>query len=42
MAFSNLVALAIIVTTAATLHAHGIIDIETSERTRWRRVPVRA
>jgi NRAMP (natural resistance-associated macrophage protein)-like metal ion transporter len=30
MAFSNLVALAIIVTTAATLHAHGILDIETS------------
>ena len=30
MAFSNLVALAIIVTTAATLHAHGITDIETS------------
>jgi NRAMP (natural resistance-associated macrophage protein)-like metal ion transporter len=30
MAFANLVALAIIVTTAATLHAHGITDIETS------------
>ena len=30
MAFSNLVALAIIVTTAATLHANGIFDIETS------------
>src|SRR4029077_8244726 len=30
MAFSNLVALAIIVTTAATLHASGITDISTS------------
>ena len=30
MAFSNLVALAIIITTAATLHAHGITQIETS------------
>jgi NRAMP (natural resistance-associated macrophage protein)-like metal ion transporter len=30
MAFSNLVALAIIITTAATLHAHGITEIETS------------
>jgi NRAMP (natural resistance-associated macrophage protein)-like metal ion transporter len=30
MAFSNLVALAIIVTTAATLNAHGITDIATS------------
>jgi NRAMP (natural resistance-associated macrophage protein)-like metal ion transporter len=30
MALSNLVALAIIVTTAATLHAHGIVDIDTS------------
>src|SRR6266480_2278010 len=30
MAFSNLVALAIIVTTAATLHAGGITDISTS------------
>jgi Mn2+/Fe2+ NRAMP family transporter len=30
MALSNLVALAIIVTTAATLHAAGITDIETS------------
>jgi Mn2+/Fe2+ NRAMP family transporter len=30
MAFSNLVALAIMVTTAATLHAAGTIDIETS------------
>ncbi len=30
MAFSNVVALAIIVTTAATLHAHGVTDIETS------------
>jgi NRAMP (natural resistance-associated macrophage protein)-like metal ion transporter len=30
MALSNLVALAIIVTTAATLHAHGVTEIETS------------
>ena len=30
MAFSNLVALAIIITTAATLHAHGVTEIETS------------
>jgi NRAMP (natural resistance-associated macrophage protein)-like metal ion transporter len=30
MAFSNLVALFILVTTAATLHAHGITDIQTS------------
>ena len=32
MAFSNLVALAIIVTTAATLHAAGVTDIETSSQ----------
>ena len=30
MAFSNLVALAIIVTTAATLHANGITEVQTS------------
>jgi NRAMP (natural resistance-associated macrophage protein)-like metal ion transporter len=30
MAFSNLVALFIILTTAATLHAHGVTDIQTS------------
>lgn len=30
MAFSNLIALAIIITTAATLHAHGQTDIQTS------------
>jgi NRAMP (natural resistance-associated macrophage protein)-like metal ion transporter len=30
MAFSNLISLAIIFTTAATLHAHGITDIQTS------------
>ena len=30
MAFSNLVALAIMVTTAATLHVHGVTDIQTS------------
>src|SRR5262249_25965452 len=32
MAFSNLVALAIIVTTAATLHAAGVTDIATSSQ----------
>ncbi len=32
MAFSNIVALFIIITAAATLHAHGITDIETSEQ----------
>jgi Mn2+/Fe2+ NRAMP family transporter len=32
MAFSNLVALAIIITTAATLHAHGITNIATSSQ----------
>src|SRR5438874_4465807 len=32
MAFSNLVALAIIVETAATLHAAGITDVETSSQ----------
>jgi Mn2+/Fe2+ NRAMP family transporter len=32
MAFSNLVALAIIVTTAATLHAGGVSDIATSSQ----------
>ncbi len=30
MGFSNLIALFIIITTAATLHAHGIMDINTS------------
>jgi NRAMP (natural resistance-associated macrophage protein)-like metal ion transporter len=30
MAFSNIVALAIIITAAATLHVHGITEIETS------------
>jgi len=30
MGFSNIVALAIIVTTAATLHAHGVSDIDSS------------
>ena len=30
MAFSNIVALSIVVTTAATLHAHGVTDIQTS------------
>jgi NRAMP (natural resistance-associated macrophage protein)-like metal ion transporter len=30
MAFSNLVALFIVVTTAATLHAHGVTNIQTS------------
>jgi NRAMP (natural resistance-associated macrophage protein)-like metal ion transporter len=32
MAFANLVALAIIVTTAATLHRQGITDIETAQQ----------
>jgi NRAMP (natural resistance-associated macrophage protein)-like metal ion transporter len=32
MAFSNLVALAIMVTTAATLHANGITDVATSSQ----------
>jgi len=32
MAFSNLVALAIIITTAATLHASGVTDIESSSQ----------
>ena len=32
MAFANLVALAIIVTTAATLHVKGVTDIETSQQ----------
>jgi NRAMP (natural resistance-associated macrophage protein)-like metal ion transporter len=32
MAFSNLVALAIMVTTAATLHVNGITDIQTSSQ----------
>ncbi|HEX2815848.1 MAG TPA: divalent metal cation transporter [Phenylobacterium sp.] len=32
MAFSNAVALFIILTTAATLHAHGITDIQTSSQ----------
>src|SRR5438270_9481398 len=32
MAFSNLVALAIMVTTAATLHAHGITNVQTSSQ----------
>jgi Mn2+/Fe2+ NRAMP family transporter len=32
MAFSNLVALAIIITTAATLHAAGVTDIQTSSQ----------
>src|SRR5688572_7903172 len=32
MGFSNLVALFIIITTAATLHQHGITDIQSSEQ----------
>jgi Mn2+/Fe2+ NRAMP family transporter len=32
MGFSNLVAFCMIVATAATLHAHGITDIETTEQ----------
>jgi Mn2+/Fe2+ NRAMP family transporter len=32
MALSNLIALFIIITTAATLHAHGVTDIQTSSQ----------
>jgi Mn2+/Fe2+ NRAMP family transporter len=32
MAFSNLIALAIMLTTAATLHANGMTDIQTSSQ----------
>jgi NRAMP (natural resistance-associated macrophage protein)-like metal ion transporter len=32
MGFSNIIALFIIITTAATLHVHGITDIQTSEQ----------
>jgi Mn2+/Fe2+ NRAMP family transporter len=32
MAFSNIVALAIVITTSATLHAHGITNISTSSQ----------
>jgi NRAMP (natural resistance-associated macrophage protein)-like metal ion transporter len=32
MAFSNLIALSILITTAATLHAHNITDIQTSSQ----------
>jgi NRAMP (natural resistance-associated macrophage protein)-like metal ion transporter len=32
MALSNLIALFIIITTAATLHAHGVVDIQTSSQ----------
>ncbi len=32
MAFSNVIALCIVLTTAATLHAHGITDIQTSSQ----------
>lgn len=32
MGFSNLVAIAIIISTAATLHAHGIVDIQTASQ----------
>jgi len=32
MAFSNVVALAIVITTAATLHAHGVTNITTSSQ----------
>src|SRR5256885_8554726 len=32
MGLSNLVAFFIIVTTAATLHAHGVTDVQTSEQ----------
>ncbi|MFL5335321.1 MAG: Nramp family divalent metal transporter [Geminicoccaceae bacterium] len=32
MAFSNLVALAIMITAAATLHAHGVTEVQTSQQ----------
>ena len=32
MGFSNLIALFIVITTAATLHAHGVTDIQTSSQ----------
>jgi Mn2+/Fe2+ NRAMP family transporter len=32
MAFSNIVALSIVISTAATLHAHGVTDIQTSSQ----------
>jgi Mn2+/Fe2+ NRAMP family transporter len=32
MAFSNLIALCIVLTTAATLHTHGVTDIQTSSQ----------
>jgi len=32
MGFSNLIAVAIIITTAATLHAHGVTDIQSSSQ----------
>ncbi len=32
MGYSNLVSLFIIVTTAATLHAHGVVDIQTADQ----------
>ena len=40
MAFSNLVALAIVITTAATLHAHGITNIQTSSQAAMALKPV--
>jgi Mn2+/Fe2+ NRAMP family transporter len=32
MGFSNLIAVAIIITTAATLHAHGVTNIQSSSQ----------
>ena len=32
MAFSNVIALFIVLTTAATLHAHGVTNVETSSQ----------
>ena len=37
MGFSNVIALFIMLTTAATLNAHGITDIQTSSQAAWRR-----
>jgi NRAMP (natural resistance-associated macrophage protein)-like metal ion transporter len=40
MGFSNLVALAIVITTAATLHTHGVTDITTSSQAAKALIPI--
>jgi NRAMP (natural resistance-associated macrophage protein)-like metal ion transporter len=40
MAFSNLIALAIMISTAATLHAHGVTDIQTASQAAEALAPV--